>query len=519
MGLNLIRDTIIRVRLAGGLRDIVAVPALYEALAADRVESFVGLRPHQRHAWHALLCQIGAVACLQAGLEKPPADAATWAKILSALTPEFPDGEAWSLVSPPDKPAFLQPVVGPLQGLKPLSTPDELDMLVTAKNHDLKGARMAHAQPDDWLFALVSLQTSEGFLGAGNFGISRMNGGFANRPGVGMAPPGDIGAHVMRDIRRLIDRYERTLDEYSYYDDDGWALLWLLPWDGSTTLSRKGLHLYYVDICRRVRLSEADGEIRAWVGNSKAMRVAMTKEEGGVTGDPWTPIRTGPDGNKALTVDARGFDYRRLADILTHKDFVAAPLQEFGDEESGAGWTLVCRATARGQGKTEGHHERRELIPAGAVLRIKRGEFDRLGGISAKRISEAGAVRSALRFGLMTLFQYGPESTDTSRRHPSSNRAEPFLDRFENLVDKDFFEELFEEFSAEPGDKATTLRVAWLQDLLGRARDILKAAESGSPTSTIRRHRALVRAESALNRGFFGSKELKDYFERKKDAA
>ena len=32
-----------------------------------------------------------------------------------------------------------------------------------------------------------------------------------------------------------------------------------------------------------------------FAGNSRVMRISMTKEEGGVTGEPWTPIR-----NKAL---------------------------------------------------------------------------------------------------------------------------------------------------------------------------------------------------------------------------
>ncbi|MBX3569850.1 MAG: type I-E CRISPR-associated protein Cse1/CasA [Rhizobiaceae bacterium] len=517
---NLLSDAVFRVRFRDGADRALTLPALYEALAARHIISFTALRAHQRHAWHALLCQIGAVACLRAGLGKPPSDATTWAKILAALTPDFPDGEPWCLVSPPDKPAFLQPVVGPLDGLKPVATPDEFDMLVTAKNHDLKGARMADAQPDDWLFALVSLQTSEGFLGAGNFGISRMNGGFANRPGVGLAPRGGIGAHVMRDIGRLIAMHGEMLDRYTDYDEDGPALLWLLPWDGTASLSRRGLHPYYIETCRRLRLAETGGAIRAFAGNSKAMRVSMTKEEGGVTGDPWTPIRTGAEGNKALTVDARGFDYRRLADILTGEGYEPAPLQKFGEDEGGDGWTLVCRAMARGQGKTEGYHERRELIPAPVIRRLKEGERVALGGVAAGRIAEAGAVRSALRFGLMTLFQNGPDPSDYKPQDPSSSRrAEPYLDQFQRLVDDDFFDRLFEEFSVEPADDALAARKAWLLDLLRRTREILKAAEAGAPTSTMRHHRAMVRAEAALARGFYGSKDLRDYFGGTRNAA
>jgi CRISPR system Cascade subunit CasA len=62
-------------------------------------------------------------------------------------------------------------------------------MLVTAKNHDVKAARLTEAGIDDWLFALVTLQTMEGIGGRNNYGVSRMNGGFANRPGFSIAPP------------------------------------------------------------------------------------------------------------------------------------------------------------------------------------------------------------------------------------------------------------------------------------------------------------------------------------------
>ena len=80
---------------------------------------------------------------------------------------------------------------------------DALDMLVTSKNHDLKAARIHHAHADDWLFALISLQTQEGFLGSGNYGVSRMNGGFASRPGVGVAMVGAWGQRWQSDITRI----------------------------------------------------------------------------------------------------------------------------------------------------------------------------------------------------------------------------------------------------------------------------------------------------------------------------
>lgn len=517
---SLLTDALIRVRLTGGGQVRLSLPEIYVRLAADDVVSFPALRPHQRHPWHALLCQLGAIACLRSGVEAPPGDAAGWAAILAALTPEYPAGEPWQLIAPPDQPAFLQPPAGPLEALKPVATPDELDMLVTAKNHDLKAARIGQAQADDWLFALVALQTSEGYLGAGNFGVSRMNGGFGNRPGIGLAPPGGPGKHVMRDITRLIVLEDDILDLYPEYEPDGLALLWLEPWDGTSSRQRAGLQPYYVEICRRVRLLTDGDLISARVGNSKAARITMSKDEGGITGDPWTPIITDGDAAKALSIEGRGFNYRRLAGIITGDGggVRPAPLQEVGHDEDGDGWSLLCRAMARGQGKTEGYHERRVAIPRKVLRRIRRGELPEIGSLCKQRIAQASAVRGALRFGLMTLFQNGPEAVDT--RDPSSSRhADRYLERFQADVDQDFFERLFEEASEADEDRRVQLRSQWLRDLLARATAILRSAEAGSPTSTVRRHRAIVRAQSALERAFHGAEDLKRTLQRTHHAA
>ena len=81
-------------------------------------------------------------------------------------------------------------------------TPDDLDVLVTSKNHDLKQTMALDCAVEDWIFALVNLQTMAGFLGSGNYGIARMNGGFSARVCLGLAPvDGQMGAHLCNDIR------------------------------------------------------------------------------------------------------------------------------------------------------------------------------------------------------------------------------------------------------------------------------------------------------------------------------
>jgi CRISPR system Cascade subunit CasA len=508
--MNLLGDPLVGVRLRSGV-EILSLPEILAALAADDVLDFPHLRAHQRHPWHALLVQLGALACVRGGLPDLSTDAEAWRRGLRALTPDFADDAPWHLVSPADAPGFLQPVAGPLAALKnEVPTPDALDMLVTSRNHDIKRRRMRDAAADDWLFALVALQTMEGFLGAGNYGISRMNGGFGNRPGLSLAPRGGMGAHIMRDVGRLVAARGHVLEAQPHYAPDGLALLWLVPWDGTQALNPKMLDPYYVEICRRVRLVAVDGRIAARAGGSKVARVGMVKTAGGLTGDPWTPIDARQAEPKALTIDARGFDYRRLSEILFSPSYIPALLQEAAEDETGTGWTLVARALARGQGKTEGYHERRIPIPAQLAGRMSSVETRaHLGLLARERIDDAGAVRGALRFALMTLFQNGPD-TFQPQDPASARHADPFLDRFQAEVDRDFFEALFAEAElAADGDAAAAQRRAWLFEFLRRAERLLRAADAGSPHSAVRHYRASVRAGEALARGFFGNKLLK----------
>lgn len=512
---NILVDPIIGARRNGSVRSL-SLPEVYAALSDDAVDDFPALRAHQRHAWHALLCQLGALACLRAGLSTPPREAEVWRNALRGLAPDHPDDDAFTLITAPDTPAFLQAPVpeGTLAGFKPAATPDELDMLVTSRAHDVKPALMVGASPEHWLFALVTLQTMEGYSGKENYGIARMNGGSSNRPAVSLRPPGGVGAHVMRDISRLLALRDEALAKDARYRPAGLALVWLLPWDGTTSLTPERLDPYFIEICRRVRLVSAAGAIEARTATSKAARIAFGATAAGLTGDPWTPTDMRKGEVKSLTVDARGFFYKRLADIIGGKErgFEHAPLHRVGAEEAEhTAFLLICRALARGQGKTEGLHERRIPVPPRAIGFWRRGETAPVAELAQQRIDQAGQVRGALRRALMVLFQNGPDRAGFQPTDPNSGkRAEPFLDRLEAAIDDTFFRHLFEEVEAEDDEDKARLRAAWLTMLRHRAEAILRDAEAGAPSSAMRRYRAQVRAEAALRGIFFST--FRDYF-------
>ena len=198
--MNLLSSPIISIN--GGQR--LSLPALFTAMTRGEVLSFPALRPHQRPAWHMFLVQLGALAAWKSGAGELPDNEDDWARLLRALTPDYGGDEPWRLlVNDIRKPAFMQP---PLPKGEELSsdawanpdkirrTPDGVDMLVTSKNHDVKKAVAKDAQLEDWVFALISLQTCEGVMGMGNKGIARMNGGYGSRPMLCFAPAQKGGA-------------------------------------------------------------------------------------------------------------------------------------------------------------------------------------------------------------------------------------------------------------------------------------------------------------------------------------
>ena len=174
--------------------------------------------------------------------------------------------------------------------IAPVETPDGIDMLITARNHDLKQQVAREADAEDWIFALVSTQTMEGYGGRGNFGIARMNGGSSSRSLLGLAPSGlagsgpDPSSWWCRDLARLIALRRDGL-ETAPGQAGGHALLWTMAWPEGRQLALADIDPWAIEVCRRIRLTEAQGRISARRANSAEARIAA-KAFKGVTGDP-----------------------------------------------------------------------------------------------------------------------------------------------------------------------------------------------------------------------------------------
>ena len=508
--MNLLTDRLIRTRLTDGEIETQSLPEVYAAMSLDRVAAFPALRPHQRHAWHAFLAQLATISMHRADTSVPPQTSADWQTLLRGLTPEYADDEPWCLiVEDPKQPAFMQcPSPNGLDDYRGrVMTPDDLDVLVTSKNHDVKRAIALSGAPEDWIFALIDLQTMAGFLGSGNYGIARMNGGFSARPCLGLVPAkGLVGAHLFHDVQRMIEGRDKLLEDYSNYyaPTGGLALLWIESWDGTKQADLRTLDPYFIEICRRVRLRLEGDQFVAWTASSKSARINAKAAKGNL-GDFWTPVENKE--SKALSLSSVGFPYKRLVELLFKNETYNKPPSMWVEGGANDKWQLVARGIAGGQGKTEGYHERTDIAFANKTASVFRtAESNRLAEIAQEQIEEISEVTDALRFGIAIAASGGKEPGDLTKSDRA--HATSFARRLEVVADTEFFAMLQDRFLAEDDTAAARHRAVFARLLINAARKLLNEAIDSVPCASIRRHRARARATSAFKGKVRGEKSI-----------
>lgn len=505
---SLLDEPLIRARsVADSRMDRYTLPSLLAALVSDSIRDFPALRPHQRHPWHALLVHLAALALDRNGSLTLWPSEAEWRSALLALTPDHPDGTAWCLVAPHDQPAFLQAPTpeGDVASWKNSYTaPDELDMLITSRNHEVKVRRMHRGQPDDWLFALTSLQTQEGFNGQKNYGISRMNSGAGSRPAVGIKPVGHWGKRWQRDVLQLLHSRRQIATELGLAEQGGIALVWLTLWDGRGSLSFSSLDPFYIEICRRIRLTADTSQtpLSAIGTGSDSARIDAAARKG-VTGDAWTPVNKVEA--KALTIGGSGFHYQLACELLFGDKYQVPIAQKINEKDGQQGLVVVAQGIARGQSKTEGYHERH--IPLSPVIRraFQLKQTDRIAVIASERVQAIGTMRRTILWtALFTLLQGGAEKINYDLAS-TKQQAESFLQYFETHEDARFFQDLFLEVEAED---PTPVRLQWLIGLAERAELVLQYAFRAGPQSGEKRYRARAAALSRFHGGLRSEKNL-----------
>jgi CRISPR system Cascade subunit CasA len=505
---NLLVDPVFRVRTEEGVVQ-TSLPGVLAMLGRDAVLDFPGLRPHQRHPWHAFLCQLAVMALEEAGENEWPdrLSEEEWRACIRGLTPDYPDDAPWRLVvADLARPAFLQPPVpeGSLAGFTGMAdanaaSPFDLDVLVTSKEHGEKGKSNERPTAEDWVFGLLLLQTFSGFLGQGNYGISRQNGGFAARPGVSLTFASRPGPNWSRDCRVLFDSLGTCRENELFHPENGLRLLWLEPWKGGKdeSLPLVKLHPMFIEICRRVRLIPTKDEGYAFRAKGTSGARVGAKENNGVLGDPWIPVNLGAKGEaKAFNVKPR---YSVAHQVMFDKRaFEPCLLQCFHPSDPATGATLTFRVFSRTQGGSDGYHERAIPIPPKGHPFLAERRADAAAMANYMTTMAWDARVRVLRPAVLQLLQASRESPEFKQPETTAWAAR-FTDALDRVIDEAFFPALWDclEAMGEASFEPHFLR-PWSQFLIASVRNEFKRACASLPVSSALAYRAMAKAECLL---------------------
>ena len=483
--LNVMSEPIIRVELANNRFETLTLPDTYAHLVENDLKSFQALRTHQRHGVHAFLVQLAVLALRQTGQTELPDNPEDWRRTLRSLTQRrHPQDAPWQLVNPRwDQPALLQtPVMPNEQSLykRALETPDTLDQLIAADNHKMKQHEGYAAQYDDWLFALINLQTMQGALGRNNYGISRMNGGASSRPVFTLAPLGRPGDAIARDINALL-HHEPKADPAGRT-----TLVWLLPWQGlkADQLQVDDLSDLYIEICRRLRLQSTGPEqLTAYQAGTDTTRIDKIQPQRAET-DPWTPFNVKEQ--KTLSIVDPAFTYQQVAAYLTNENWQWPRLLHLTAADLASDQTLAIHAAglARGNGKTFGYFERTIELDPSTIQAMAEADRERLNAVTQTHLQDARTTLNILYHAILTYLAPNRTSQSGEKAPPQhTSSARIWGKPMDQKIDSVFFQYLQQEIAAPDEAQAQADRAEWQLWLYNQAKIALQEAQENLPQS------------------------------------
>jgi CRISPR system Cascade subunit CasA len=498
---DLLYDPLIGVHTTQGARHM-NLPELLAGLSAGEIEGYTGMRAHQADPWHVFLVQLAASIQARRPTKELPTDPDYWRKGLLDLA----DGKAsaWELVvDDVTKPAFFQhpwrswkedaAAYGKTIFEAKATRPDELDVLVTSKNHDVKMARMRPESIEAWIFAIVLVQTTSGYSGQGNYGIVRMNGGYGSRPVVAWADSLHPSQRFINDTQALINLRSGVCSgvcKNFRYAQRGVVLTWLTPWDRTDhqfwlTKSEPQLEPWFIEAARSIRLrASADGSLFALGATSKARQIGPKTVDNGDVGDPWIPINVSDKkkGRSALTLSGDGFSPTLLTALFFEREFELTPLQkpEPGDAP---GW-FVASCLARGQGETNGfHHVAVPVPPKARMALFNNARRDTLAHLAQQLLGDTKDVQMALGVALSVLTEGAPD------------RIAAWVKTVHAGSDKRWKEDYFPTLWRGAEEAHDTVRRDWQQQLVDMGQALLDEAAERLPIPSNRRWRGLTQAQ------------------------
>jgi CRISPR system Cascade subunit CasA len=319
-----------------------------------------------------------------------------------------------------------------------------------------------------------------------------MNGGFGNRPLVTLSPDLSWSGSFRRDLEVLRQRREQAsdsaeesgledesgLEEESglYASEDGHALLWELPWDGSkdSALSLSALDPHFIEVCRRIRLLESPstGDITCWRATTKGQRVDVPSSLNGRLEDPWIPVNT--EEGKALTVGSSGFQYDQVASIFFEGTYEAPDALQLTAEDVQTDQAyLLARTLVRGQGKTKGL--KRRLIPIPQPDLVSENQ-QALSNRAEGLLQKCSDVTSSLLYPAVSQYAFGEDGPG------EGESVSPLISSYSQAVNENFFSLLFGSLQKT---EESAHRV-WDEALLSYADSAFEEALNKAPVSSSR---------------------------------
>jgi CRISPR system Cascade subunit CasA len=339
-----------------------------------------------------------------------------------------------------------------------------------------------------------------------------MNGGHASRSFLGLAPR-DLssariiatrpGAHFARDVKVLLETRTRQRERYNhlqYPETGGLGLTWLAPWPEGEQLQLQQLDIWFIEVCRRIRLKFDDAGFAAWRGKSNASRIKADHLKG-VLGDPWAPVHKVE--NKCFTPANQGFDYRVLINLLLSGDWESPVLAHPASFESESDQQiLIAQSLVRGQNKTEGFKSR--LLPIGGRIMRLFGldpQREKLHKLAQDQLAEIKFFGDAISYALQLYAAKGNKEELAEKLKSQKSREKLYAlaakarAQLDLGADKIFFEHLWTRFEVQD-QSAERLRFA--KALHQKADVIFEASLPSIPCASIFRPRAEARARSAF---------------------
>lgn len=466
-----------------------SLPELLAALSSDCVFS-LNTRPHHYVGVMAFLGQLAAIALVKQGKTRLPKSAATWRTYLQAIA----DGDAWMLITPEGKHAFMQPHVRGAEPNDVLHTPDDLDVLFHQDEEMTKRGLQDSKDLEAWVYALIVAQTYSAYQ-KGHSCVARMGSGYGSRPYVNVVPGFAAWQQFQRDVKLYLDRRGALRLGFS---ESGCALLWTYPWKSTTVLSPAKLAPNFIETVRILKLLKTSDGVKA-VKAVKGVRdwTTLTQKDvgvSGVVGDPMIPVVVPNRKQKASTQEEKvphafackegGFSDAVLLRMLTEDGFHAQLGQQTHTWKEGDDAWVHAAAIGGGQCRTLGVHNRYVQIPT--RLRMSLGEPEAraaVAKITQELVNVSADVNKAFGHAIVHLKLAKPK-----RGHAWATRLQRFSET-ELLAEVSRLVE-----SEDAANGAGALR--WRKRVYDVADRLLKEAIQARPKA----YREIVEAQRVLRR-------------------